>query len=397
MRYFYIAALAIFTAHSVGAKKSSERDMSLIAKRMANIDASGIRKMFDMSATMKNPINLSIGQPDFDVPDELKTIAIQAIQAGFNRYTQSQGLAELNETIARFLTRSSGGVYTPEATMACSGVSGALLLLILAVVDPGDEVIFPDPYFVLYKSLTNLAGGKPVMLDTYPDFQLDPDKLEAAITPKTKMIIINSPSNPTGAVYSEESLKAVAEIARKRNILVVSDEIYRGFCYDEKYYSIANAYPERTVVIDGLSKSAAMTGWRIGFAAGPKEIIHEMIKLQQYTFVCAPSFAQKAAVRAFELENTYSAEYAARRDLVYTGLRDAGYELTKPGGAFYVFPKCPVEENRFIEMVIARNCLIVPGSVFSEKKGYFRVSFAVDEKILKQGISLLGDVLRELK
>ena len=369
--------------------------MNVIARRMAGIDASGIRKVFDLAAQMKDPINLSIGQPDFDVPNELKAIAIEAIQAGFNKYTQTQGIAELNEAFQRSLRAQSGGAYTPEATMVCSGVSGALLLLILAVIDSGDEVIFPDPYFVMYKHIINLAGGTPVMLDTYPDFELDPAKLEAAITPKTKMIIINSPSNPTGVVYGEESLKAVAEIARKKNILVVSDEIYREFCYDGKFYSIANACPERTVVINGLSKTTAMTGWRIGFAAGPKEIIHEMIKLQQYTFVCAPSFAQKAAVRALELGNIHCAEYAARRDLVCTGLREAGYSLVKPGGAFYVFPKCPAEEERFVEAVIAKNCLIVPGSVFSEKKGYFRISFATDETKLKKGIEILADVMRE--
>jgi aspartate aminotransferase/aminotransferase len=360
---------------------------------MQGIDASGIRKVFDLGAQLKDPINLSIGQPDFDVSDELKDIAVTAIRAGYNKYTPTQGLPELNAAIMEYLARGSG--FKPEASLVCSGVSGALFLLMLAVLDPGDEIIFPDPYFVMYKHLAHLVGARAVMVDTYPDFQLDPGKIEAALTPKTKMILINSPSNPTGVIYSREVLTAVADMARRRNILVVSDEIYREFCYDEPYCSIAEVYPENTVVLNGLSKTSGMPGWRIGFAAGPKQIIEEMTKLQQYTFVCAPSFAQKAAVRAFALGNTHHAEYLARRNLIYNGLREAGYKVMRPGGAFYIFPKCPIEEDRFVEMALAKNCLIVPGSVFSERRGYFRISFAVHEDILRRGIEVFADLARE--
>lgn len=274
--------------------------------------------------------------------------------------------------------------------MVASGVSGALFLLILATIDPGDEVVFPDPYFVMYKHLVNFVGGVPVYVDTSPDFQLDPERLESVLTNRTKMIIINSPSNPTGVVYPEETVKAIAEIARKRNILVVSDEIYREFCFDQPFPSLATWYPENTVVLNGLSKSVAMTGWRVGFAAGPAAILNEMIKLQQYTFVCAPSFAQKAAVRALEMKNVYLEEYKNRRDLIYTGLVDAGYEVVKPEGAFYIFPKCPSDEDLFIDAALENNLLIIPGSVFSEKKGWFRISFASDIKVLQQGIDILA-------
>lgn len=367
--------------------------MDLIAKRMATIDASGIRKVFDLGAKIDNPVNLSIGQPDFDIPDELKTLAINAIQSGFNRYTQTQGTSELNEAIRSYLKRTAS--FEPEATMVASGVSGALFLLILATLDPGDEVVFPDPYFVMYKHLVNLVGGVPVYVDTSPDFQLDPDKLEAALSEKTKMIIINSPSNPTGVVYSEEIIKAIAEIARKRNILLVSDEIYREFCYERTFPSLATWYPEKTVVLNGLSKSAAMTGWRIGFAAGPAAIINEMIKLQQYTFVCAPSFAQKAAVHALEMKNLHLDSYRQRRDLIYSGLIDAGYEVVKPEGAFYIFPKCPTSEEEFINAALENKLLIIPGSVFSERSGWFRISFAADPAVLQKGIEILARLRRQ--
>lgn len=362
--------------------------MNLISRRMSTIDASGIRKVFDLGAKMKDPVNLSIGQPDFDIPDELKTIAIDAIHSGFNRYTQTQGTAELNEAIRAYLKRTAS--FEPEATMVASGVSGALFLLILATIDPGDEVVFPDPYFVMYKHLVNFVGGVPVYVDTCPDFQLDPDKLKAALTDKTKMIIINSPSNPTGVVYPEETIKAIAEIARKRNILLVSDEIYREFCFNRAYPSLATWYPENTVVLNGLSKSVAMTGWRVGFAAGPASIINEMIKLQQYTFVCAPSFAQKAAVRALEMKNVYLDSYRERRDLIYSGLVNAGYEVVKPEGAFYIFPKCPTDEGRFIDAALDNKLLIIPGSVFSETPGWFRISFAADPAVLQKGIEILA-------
>ncbi len=361
--------------------------MSHISKRMSTIDASGIRKVFDLGAKMKDPVNLSIGQPDFDVPDELKTIAISAIQSGFNRYTQTQGTPELNEAIRAYLKRTAG--FEPDSTMVASGVSGALFLLILATIDPGDEVVFPDPYFVMYKHLVNFVGGVPVCVDTYPDFQLDPEKLAAAITDKTRMIIINSPSNPTGVVYSLETVQAIAELARKRNILLVSDEIYREFCFTKDFPSLATWYPEKTVVLNGLSKSVAMTGWRVGFAAGPADIVSEMIKLQQYTFVCAPSFAQKAAVRAFELPNGHLQSYIQRRDQIYHGLVNAGYDVVKPEGAFYIFPKCPADESLFIDAALENKLLIIPGSVFSEKKGWFRISFAADTTVLEKGIEIL--------
>jgi aspartate aminotransferase/aminotransferase len=367
----------------------------MLSTRVQKIDASGIRKVFDLAAKLKDPINLSIGQPDFDIPEVIRTVGIEAIQAGFNRYTPTQGIPELNAAIRASLKQEIG--FEPEATLVTSGVSGALSLLILALVDPGDEVMFPDPYFVMYKHLVHLADGVCRYIDTYPDFQLDPAKVEAAITPRTKLLIINSPNNPTGAVYSRESLAAVAAIARKHNLIVISDEIYRSFSYDGTCPSIAEFYPERTVVIDGFSKSAAMTGWRVGFAAGPEEIIEAMARLQQYTFVCAPSFAQKAAIEALRFGNPYVAEYASRRDRIHQGLVAAGYETARPGGAFYIFPKCPegTTEESFMEKALAQNLLIVPGSVFSERKGYFRISFASAPEVLERGIAVLEKITRQ--
>lgn len=362
----------------------------MISKRAQLIDASGIRKVFDLAAKMKNPVNLSIGQPDFDIPDPVKLAGIQAIEAGFNRYTPSQGIPELNHAVRDYLRDQTG--FSAEASMITSGVSGGLLLAILALVDNGDEVVFPDPYFVMYKHLVNLAAGVPRPVDHYPDFALDPERIAAAITPRTKLLILNSPNNPTGAVYGAEALQAVAELARKHDLLVISDEIYRTFSYDGDCPSIASYYPEKTLVLDGFSKSSAMTGWRVGYAAGPKWLIEEMIKLQQYTFVCSPSFAQKAAVAALKMGNPHCEDYGRRRDRIFQGLVDAGYEVQRPGGAFYIFPKCPFDPDRFITDALEQSLLIIPGDVFSDRKGHFRICFTAEEKVLEQGIDILKKI-----
>lgn len=363
----------------------------MIANRMSKIDASGIRRVFDLASKMKNPINLSIGQPDFDISQDVKDAGINAIQQGKNRYTPSQGTQELNSAVKNHIKKQYG--YTPDATMVTSGVSGGLFLLLMATVNPGDEVVFPDPYFVMYKHLVNLLGGKAVPVPTNNDFQLNLEELNSAINQKTKLLIINSPNNPTGAVYDEESLKQVAEIAQKNDLLVVSDEIYSTFCYDyDSCPSIAPYYQEKTLILNGFSKSDAMTGWRVGYAAGPSQIIEEMIKLQQYTYVCAPSFAQEAALSAIARKNEWLESYSERRNLIYKGLSEAGYSVAKPGGAFYIFPECPIDEDKFIERAFENNLLIIPGSVFSDRQGYFRISFAADFDTLEKGIEVLKKI-----
>ena len=363
----------------------------MIAKRMSTIDVSGIRKVFDLAKNLKNPINLSIGQPDFDIPEEIKQIGIDSIKSGFNKYTQTQGIPELNEALKSHIIKNYS--FTPQKTMITSGVSGGLLLIFMALIEEGDEVIIPDPYFVMYKHLVKFAGGTPVFIDTYPDFDIDPDKLKKAITKKTKMIILNSPGNPTGKILSEESVKEIAAIADKYGLLIVSDEIYKSFSYDMESPSIASYYPEKTVLLNGFSKNMGMPGWRIGYAAGPSNIIEEMIKLQQYTFVCAPSFAQVAVMKALDFSiEKHREEYKIKRDYIYSSLREAGYKVNKPDGAFYIFPECPYEEDEFIKNALNHSLLIIPGSIFSEKNTNFRISFSASMSTLEKGAEILKKI-----
>lgn len=362
--------------------------MSFLAERMSHIDASGIRKVFALAAKLENPINLSIGQPDFDVDDAVKEAAIRSIREGFNKYTQTWGIDELRrETSAYYQRRFGIGL---ENVMITCGVSGGLFLALLATVDPGDEVIFGDPYFVMYKHLVNLLGGKPVMVDTYPDFKLKATAVEAAITKKSKLLIVNAPCNPTGVTLSHDELRALADVAERHGLLVISDEIYEQFSYDALPATMAGML-DNLIVLNGLSKMAAMTGWRVGFAAGPPDIIQQMNTLQQYTFVCAPSFAQYAAVEALRCDCADRiAAYKRKRDLIYDGLVEAGFHVTKPDGAFYIFPEAPGGDgDAFVAKAIQHNLLIIPGSVFSEKRTHFRISFAAEDDTIRQGLMLL--------
>lgn len=368
--------------------------MSFLAERTSRIDASGIRKVFALAANLENPINLSIGQPDFDVDDAIKADAIAAIRAGLNKYTQTWGLDELREEASVYYQRRFG---TPlENVMITSGVSGGLFLALLATINPGDEVIFADPYFVMYKHLVNLLGGICRPVSTYPDFKLKPEDVEAAITDKTKLLIVNSPCNPTGVTLNEAELKALADVAAKHGILAISDEIYEQFFYDDPPASMAGMY-ENLLVLNGFSKMAAMTGWRVGFAAGPADIIQQMNTLQQYTFVCAPSFAQKAAVTALRTDPVEKiAAYKHKRDLIYGGLSQA-FNVVKPGGAFYIFPEAPGGDgDAFVAKAIENNILVIPGSVFSERKTHFRLSFAADDATIERGVEALNNLAGKL-
>ena len=340
---------------------------------------------------MNDPVDFSIGQPDFDVPEALKQEAIKAIRAGQNKYSQTAGDAVLKEKIAERVGREFG--WNRPATMVVSGVSGGLLLVFLALIEPGDEVIVPDPYFVIYKHLVNMLGGKCVFVDSYPDFGLPVEKIAPAITPKTKMIVVNSPCNPTGAVYSQEQIKALAEIAAENDVVVMSDEIYEKFCYEGDCPSIAN-YWRKSIVLRGFSKSCAMTGWRLGYVAADEvlgEVIEQMTKMQQYTFVCAPTPFQKAAVAALDYDpSDWVNAYRKKRDLLYEGLKDK-FELIRPGGAFYAFVRAPgpAGASDFVEKAIANNVLVIPGNVFSEKDTHFRISYATSNDKIRQGVEIL--------
>lgn len=365
----------------------------MIAHRMSKIDSSGIRKVFDLAQKMQNPVNLSIGQPDFDVPEEIKNEAIKAIKDGTNRYTVTQGIPELRNGLLKRLQKERG--VNAERIMITSGVSGALTLAFMVLINPEDEVLIPDPAFVSYKHLANFCGGKPVFIDTYPDFKLTAARIQPHITKKTTILIINSPANPTGALCTSQELKEIAELARKHNLLVISDEIYHDYDYNHEFDSVGRYY-EKTLILDGFSKSFAMTGWRMGYAAGPANIISEMIKLQQYTFVCAPSPAQYAVAKSLDTNlSKYIASYKKKRDLMYDGLKDK-YKMVKPGGAFYLFPQVPWgTDEEFVTTAIQNNLLIIPGSVFSERHTHFRISYAASEETLKRGIDILNNLTKQ--
>lgn len=358
-----------------------------IADRTAAFDSSGIRKIFDLAAKMTDPINLSIGQPDFDVPEPIRAAAIEAISNRKNAYTPTQGVAPLRDKLQGRIDQELG--QSDRKVFVSSGTSGGFLLTMLSLVNPGDEVIFFDPFFVMYDSITKLAGGVPVVIDTYPDFRIDVNKVAAAITPKTKMILLNTPCNPTGIIPSEQEVRDLAALAKEKNIVLVSDELYRMFCYDAPFVSPAK-FNDQTIVIDGFSKSHAMTGWRLGFVHGPSAVIEVMLKLQQFTFVCAPQPVQWAGIEALDQDMTpYIDAYRKKRDQIVEGLSDV-YELARPAGAFYAFPKAPIASGaEFVTKAIEHNLLMIPGKVFSRRDSHFRISYAVDDRQIERGIEVL--------
>jgi aspartate aminotransferase/aminotransferase len=363
-----------------------------IADRMSHIESSGIRKVFELARSLKDPVNLSIGQPHFDVPDPVKAAAKAAIDRGLNGYTVTQGIPELRAQLADDLRRRHG--HAEREVFITSGTSGGLVLALLCTVNPGDEVIVLDPYFAMYPHLITLAGGTPKYVSTYPDFQIDVDRVRAAVTPRTKAILVNSPANPTGVTAAGHHLRDLAVLAREKNVLLVSDEIYRTFCYDEPFVSPAE-FNEDVLVIDGFSKSHGMTGWRLGYAHGPRRLIQEMIKLQQFTFVCAPSVVQWAGVTAWDTDaSAHVADYRRKRDRICDALKDR-FEVVRPGGAFYVFPKAPWGTGSdFVAEAIRNSLLIIPGNVFSRQDSHFRISYAADDRTIDRGIEILNRLAR---
>ena len=358
-----------------------------IAERMRHIEASGIRKVFELARSLKDPVNLSIGQPHFDVPEPIKAAARAAIDRGDNSYTVTQGIPELRSKIQAAVRKRYN--HADREVFVTSGTSGGLLLALCCTVNPGDEVIVFDPYFVMYPHLVTLAGGRTVYIDTYPDFAIDVERVRAALTPRTKAILVNSPANPTGVAYSRESLRDLALLAQERDILLLSDEIYSAFCYDSPCHSPAE-FNEHVVVFDGFSKTYGMTGWRLGYAHGPERLIEEMIKLQQFSFVCAPSMVQYAGIAALDVDTSaFTAAYRHKRDRLYEALK-ADFEIVKPGGAFYVFPKAPWGTGSdFVAEAIRNKLLIIPGNVFSRKDSHFRLSYAAADATIERGIEIL--------
>lgn len=362
---------------------------ALFAERVRRVEFSGIRKFFELASRMSNPCDLSIGQPDYDVPAAVKEAAVAAIHDGHNRYTPTAGLSALRERIAADVRRESG---VDTSVVITAGVSGGLSLALLALVNPGDEVVFADPYFISYLQLVNMLGGKPVPVPCYPDFAFDAAKFDAAITPRTKALIINSPGNPTGRVMTEQEVAAAAALAKKRGIVLITDEIYEGLCYDRPNPSPLRLAGEHTLLLRGYGKTHGMTGWRLGYAAGPARLIEEMVKFQQFTFVCAPAPLQHATLAAIDADvSVHRREYAEKRDLVCRLLSRA-FEFERPGGGFYVFPKAPARYPTGTQLAIAaleREVIVIPGQVFSGRDTHFRISYATTDAQLRRGCDAL--------
>lgn len=373
-------------------KNSEERKMyeKWLSERSESFSSSGIRKVFDLGAKLTNPINLSIGQPDFDMPEKAREGAINAISNKKSGYTPTQGLKEL---IARLQADTDKRyAHADRKLFVTSGTSGGLLLAALAFVNPGDEVILFDPYFVMYEALVKMVGGVPVLIDTYPDFKYDVQKVADAITPKTKMILFNSPANPTGHVATGEEAQGIARLAKEKDILLISDEIYEQFCH-VPFVSPAQ-FNDQTLVLGGFSKSHGMPGWRVGFAHGPHEIVEAMLKFQQYSFVCAPQVAQWGALTALDVDMSAEiANYKRKRDMILDGIGDL-YEIARPEGAFYMFPKAPWgTASEFVETAITEySMLVIPGNVFSAADTHFRISYAASDETIGRGI----DAFRKL-
>jgi aspartate aminotransferase/aminotransferase len=377
-----------------------EKDLNL-ASRMERIEGSGVRRMFELVSSMENPINLSIGQADYDAPSEMKEAAVQAIREGKNRYTVTQGIPALIEGVLDRIERREG--FRPESAFMTSGVSGGLLLSALALLDPGDLVLLPDPFFVMYKNVLEMVGAKVVFFDLYPKepgqgWQPDLDEIQRLFAMKPKLLLLNSPSNPTGGILSAKTLDFFTELASKYGTWILSDEIYDHFSYDGTFPSMVPRMRqhERCIVLGGFSKTWGVPGWRLGWAMGPDAILDKMRLLQQYTFVCCPTPLQYGAVAGIDLEMAKELDsYRKKRDLVFEGLGDL-YELEKSQGSFYAFPAYPKgwTEKAFIQACLERRLLLVPGSAFSRKATHFRISFAANDRTLEEGIEVLRSLAK---
>ena len=372
-------------------------DRHPISRRAASVEASGIRRMFELVASMPDPINLSIGQAHFDVPGPVKQAAVAAIESDFSRYTVTQGLPELNRGVLAKLAAREGPAadLSGARSIITAGVSGGLMLGFMALLDPGDEVLVTDPYFTMYPVLARMCSAVPVTYDLYPGRPLDEAALEAAITPRTRLILVNSPSNPTGRTLGDGELRAVGSVAEAHGLVVMSDEIYDEFVYDGPHVSAFGRVPaDRLMVLGGWSKTYGMPGWRLGWAVGLDEIVDAMRRMQQFSFVCAPSLVQKAGLAALDVDMSAEiADYRRKRDLLVAGL--AGhYEIVPPGGSFYMFPRLPggLDGDGFLKQALERSLLLVPGKTFSAHDSHFRLSFAADDRVLERGIAALIDI-----
>jgi aminotransferase len=379
-------------------------DQRHLSKRVAGLKPSGIRKFFDIAATMKDVISLGIGEPDFTTPRPILEAGMRSLRAGETHYTSNAGKLELRQAVANHLKRLYKVQYDPEQEILITvGVSEALYLVMNALLDPGDEVIIPTPCFVSYQAEVILAGGVPVEIPSLPEdnFQLDPQQIRSAITPRTKVIFIGYPNNPTGAVASRQALIEVVKIAEEHNLLIISDEIYDRLVYDHQHVcvpALEEATRRRTVLLGGFSKDYAMTGWRIGYACGPSDIIKGMVRIHQYTIMSAPTTAQDAALTALADGEKHVrkmlAEYDRRRRLMVDGFNRLGLITFEPHGAFYAFPNVSasgMDDETFAETLLREeHVAVVPGNAFGPGgEGYARCCYATAYEQIEEALQRL--------
>ncbi|MBI3396209.1 MAG: aminotransferase class I/II-fold pyridoxal phosphate-dependent enzyme [Spirochaetia bacterium] len=360
-----------------------------LADRMAKIDTSEIRRAFDLAAKLKNPINLSIGQPHYPMPEPIAEAIAKAVRDGKNAYTTTQGILPLRERIARKFKEENGFTAEPENILVSSGVSSLLYLLFSVLINPGDRILLTDPCFLIYKSLVDLFGAK---LETIPE-DFDVSQTESIPTAGLKLILYASPSNPSGYVMKKEQIRALGALADKSGALLVSDEIYELFDYDKAFQSAALVYPG-TMTMMGFSKTYSMTGLRLAAATGPKDIIKAMTTLQQYTVVCAPSAVQWGGLAALDVDMAARVrEYKENRDYMTDRLKGK-LKFRMPQGAFYIFAELPEEDRSFIDRAIKeKELLLVPGRIFSASTRHIRISFAASKDTLVRGSDALLQLL----
>lgn len=381
----------------------------ILSARAQGLQPSGIRKFFDILDEMEDVVSLTVGQPDFITPWHIREAAIDSLENGRTYYTSNSGLMTLRQEISKYLNRRFGLSYNPkDEILVTVGGSEAIDLAIRACVNDGDEVIIPVPSFVCYGPMVTMAGGTPVYLETVEkdNFKLTPERLRSVITPRTKMLILPYPNNPTGAIMTESELKSVADVLRDTDIIVLSDEIYAELTYGRRHVSIASieGMRERTIVASGFSKAYAMTGWRLGFAVAPREITEQMVKIHQYAIMCAPTMSQYAAIEALSNGDADIAEmrdeYNRRRRYIVDGLRKLGFPCFEPEGAFYVYPNISgfgMSSEAFCsELLNETHVAIVPGTAFSPcGEGFARISYAYSVKHIETALERISKFVKK--
>lgn len=384
----------------------------ILSSTVTEIKPSGIRKFFDIAATMDDVISLGVGEPDFQTPWSVRKAGIASLEKGKTKYTSNSGLLELRKEISNYINRKCNIEYNPTNEIILSvGGSEAIDATLRAIITPGDEVIIPQPSYVCYEPITKLVGGVPVIIETLAenDFKVTPEQLKNAISEKTKALILPYPCNPTGAIMEKADLEAISKILRDTNIVVISDEIYSELTFaDSEHVSIASidGMRERTILINGFSKAFSMTGWRLGFACGPQEIISQITKIHQFAIMCAPTTAQYAAIEALrncdEAVADMKAEYNRRRRLIVDGFNKAGLTCREPKGAFYAFPcikSTGLTSDEFCEKLLeSKHVAVVPGTAFGKGgEGFVRASYCYSPEHITEAIRRIDEFVKEIQ